>query len=1028
MKPLNEAARIRERQSMTQRHLRRTLLASGVCSWALVAAAASAQVAVPTAENPPAAAAEAIAEAQDPDAPPPPSDEVIVTGSRIARPDYVANSPIVSLSTDTIENSGRVTVESALTQMPQFSGAFGQGNGGSTSTGLNGGQAYASLRGLGSKRTLLLLDGRRIQPSNPDGSVDLNIIPEALIENIEVITGGASTTYGSDATAGVVNFRLRRNFKGLELSGQTGVSDYGDGNTYRLTGTLGSKFADDRGSAVLSVDYTKRKAAIQSKRDYYVFRQSTPGLATIPQGNTVFGANTPTLAAVNAVFSGYGTPALTSSNARYNGQIGFNTDGSLFSTQGVPVYNFRDPQTDEAYIVDSGPGAQQINFGYNGGTLQPDLDRWSIFGKVDYALSDSIRAFVQATYTTYTSLGISNPTLASNVYGLSVPVTNPFITPAFASILASRANPTAPFTFYKALSVLGPRYQSYSYDVWQVTAGLSGKLGVGNWTWDVYGSTSEAKFQNEQTGGASASALNRLLTSPTGGTELCEGGFNPFGNQIPSQACVDYISRRTLNTNSLRQRTVEGNMQGSLFTLPAGDVRLAVGADYRYNGYGFLPDSALAQPDGTSDILGYSVLRPASGTVETGEAYAELLVPLLHDLPLIRELELDLGYRYSNYSSVGGVHAYKADVTWKVFEPLRLRGGYNRAIRAPSVGELFAPVSTGSVGIGTATASTTNGDPCDTRSSYRRGSDAAAVRSLCLAQGVPTSIIDTYQLGTAQVFALTGGNPDLEEETADTYSAGAVIQSPFSGAFSNLSLSVDFYKIKIKDAVGPLSISQAFQFCFNSGGNNPGFDPSNYYCSLITRNSGSGVPLNPTQPLLNLGTFNVQGVDVQFDWRVPLDQLGLGDSGSIALNSAVSYLDKFTIQALPGAPTYDYAGSTGVGVETTAGLAHPRWKAITSLTYSLQQASIGLRWRFIDGMINSAKVVNPTSTTRGVASYNVFDLNARFEASERAEFRLGVTNLLNRKPPQVGYTEGNYDAQNYDVIGRYFFIGATTKF
>lgn len=1015
---------------MHQRLVLRTLLSAGTATLALVAAQAAAQVSVPTDENPPPVAAEAIAEAQNPAAPPPPSDEIVVTGSRISRPDYVSNSPIVSVGIAAIENTGRVTVESTLTQLPQFSGAFGQGNGGSTSTGLNGGQAYASLRGLGSKRTLLLLDGRRIQPSNPDGSVDLNIIPEALIENIEVITGGASTTYGSDATAGVVNFRLRRNFTGLELSGQTGVSDYGDGNTYRITATMGSKFADDRGSAVLSVDYTNRENALQNQRDYYTFRQSTPGLTTIPQGTTVFGANRPTIGAINNVFGSYGIPAFAgAATAAYNGQIGFNTDQSLFSTQGVPVYNFRDPQTDEAYIVNSGTNSQQINFGYNGGSLQADLDRWSIFGKVDYDVTDNIRAFIQATYTTYSSLGISNPTLASNVYGLTVPATNPYITPAFASILASRPNPTAPFTFYKALSILGPRYQGYDYDVWQVTAGLSGKLGIRDWTWDVYGSTSQAKFQNEQTGGGSASAIARLLNSPTGGTELCAGGFNPFGNLTPSQACIDYISRRTLNTNELKQRTVEGNIQGGLFDLPAATLRFAVGADYRYNSYGFVPDSALSQPDGTSDVLGYSVLRPAGGSVDTKEVYAELLVPLLRDIPLIQQLDLDLGYRYSSYSSVGGVSAYKADATWKVFDALRLRGGYNRAIRAPSVGELFAPVSTGSVAIGTATATTTNGDPCDVRSSYRRGGDAAQVRALCLAQGIPTSIIDSYQLGTAQVFALTGGNPDLQEETADTYSAGAVIQSPFSGMFKNLSLSVDFYKIKISDAVGPLAIGQAFQFCYNSGGNNPSFDPSNYYCSLITRNTASGVPLNPEQPLLNLGTYNVQGIDFQLDWRFGLDSLGFsGDAGTIAFNTAVSYLDKFEIQALPGAATYDYAGSIGIGVETTAGTAHPRWKSITSLTYSLGQASIGFRWRFIDKMINSAKVVTPTSTTRGVDAYHVFDLNARFDVDDNTQFRLGATNLFNKAPPQVGDQEGNYDPQNYDVIGRYFFIGATKKF
>ncbi len=1004
---------------MHQRLLRRSILAAGTCTLALIATQASAQTAVP--DSPPAS----IEEAQQ-DAAPPPSEDIVITGSRIARPDYVANSPIVSLSQDTLENTGRVTVESALTQLPQFSGAFGAANGGSTSTGLNGGQAYASLRGLGSKRTLLLLDGRRVQPSNPDGSVDLNILPEALIENIEVITGGASTTYGSDATAGVVNFRLKRNFKGLELNGQTGVSNYGDGNSYRLTGTLGSKFADDRGSAVLSVDYTKRERALQQGRDYYTFRQSTPGLSTIPQGTALFGSNTPTRAAVNSVFQGlYGTPALPGNSAgRYTGQIGFNTDQTLFSTVGVPVYNFRDPQTDEAYIVNSGTNSQQVNFGYNGSSIQADLSRWSIFAKADYDVTDDVKAFVQATYTTYTTLGITNPTLASNVYGLTVPVSNPYIPDAFRTILASRANPNAPFTFYKAFNILGPRFQRYDYDVYQFTAGLSGKVGVRDWTWDLYASTSRTKFANEQRGGASASATAQLLNSPTGGSELCQGGFNPFGNLTPSQACIDFISRRTLNTNELKQRTVEGTMQGGLFALPAGEVRFAVGADYRYNGYAFTPDTQLSLPNGTSDILGYSVLRAAQGEVNVGEVFAELLVPVLHDLPLIQQLDLDLGYRYSNYDTIGGVHAYKADVTWRVFEPLRLRGGYNRAIRAPSVGELFAPVSTASVAVGTASATTTNGDPCDVRSSYRLGANGAAVRSLCLAQGIPGNIIDSYQLGTAQVFALTGGNPQLQEEVADTFSAGGVIQSPFAGVFKNLSLSVDFYSIKIKGAVGPLNIAQAFQFCFNSGGNNPTFAANNYYCSLITRNTDTGVPVNPLQPLLNLGTYDVRGVDFQFDWRFPIG----ANAGNIAINSAVSYLDTFKIQALPGAPTYDYAGSIGVGVDATGGIAHPKWKAITSLTYTLGQASLGLRWRYLDSMINSAKVVSPASTTRGVAAYHVFDLNARFEVDDSTEFRLGATNLFNRAPPQYGDIEATYDAQNYDVIGRYFFIGATKKF
>jgi outer membrane receptor protein involved in Fe transport len=961
-------------------------------------------------------------------------EEVVVTGSRIARPDYVANSPIVSVGQAAIENTGQVTVEKSLSQMPQFTGSFGQGNTGSTSTGLNGGQSYASLRGLGAKRTLILMDGRRLQPSNPDGSVDLNTIPEALIENVEVITGGASTAYGSDATAGVVNFRLKRNFEGIVVDSQYGVTEKGDGESFKVSVTAGSAFNDGKGRAVLSVDYTNRDIALQSSRDYFIFRLSTPGLSTIPQGTVLFGANLPTLASVNSVFVGqYGTRALTGNAAgRYTGQIGFNTDQTLFSTAGVPVLNFRDPQTNDAYIVNSNASGtqQQINFGYDGASMQSDLDRYAVFGKLDYDLTDNLRAFAQFTFTDYESVGITNPTLASNVYGLTVPVSNPFIPTEFRTILASRPDPNANFTFYKALNILGPRIQSYSYTVYQLTGGLSGKVGFKDWSWDAYASYSKAKFDNEQLGGASASAVGRLLNSPTGGTEYCAGGWNPFGNLTPSADCITYITRRTLNQNELEQRMVEASVQGGLFDLPAGEIRFAAGVDYRANEYTFKPDTQLNQPGGTSDVLGYSVLRDAAGSVDTYEAFGELLVPIVKDLPFVQEFNVNLGYRFSDYSSVGAIHTYKADFDWTVVQGLRLRGGYNRAIRAPSVGELYAPVSTGSVTIGTANATNIDGDPCDIRSSFRQGSSGAQVKALCLAQGVPNAIIDNYQLGTAQVFALTGGNPDLQEETADTFSIGAVIQSPFeSPLLSRMSASIDYYSIKVQDAVGQLPIKNAFQFCFNAGGNNPNFDPSNYYCKLIARNTASGVPLNPVQPLLNLGQFETTGVDVQFDWNFELMDLGLPENaGSLAINVAVGWLNEFKIQTLPNAPTYDYAGTWGTAVETSAGQAHPEWKSVASATYTWGPASVGLRWRHISEMQNSARIVTPTSTSRGVKAYDIFDLNGRVKLPWDTDLRFGVNNLLDKNPPQAGDTEANYDAQNYDVMGRAYYVGVRKRF
>lgn len=955
--------------------------------------------------------------------------EIVVTGSRIARPDYSSNSPIVSVTAENLENTGQITVEKALSQMPQFSGSFGQGNTGSTSTGLNGGQSYASLRGLGSKRTLLLLDGKRLQPSNPDGSVDLNIIPESLIGNVEIITGGASTAYGSDATAGVVNFRLKRDFSGVEVASMYGISDYGDGDSFRLTVTAGERFAEDRGRGVISLDYSNRETASQAERPFYITRDPTASLATIPQGAALFGSNRPTLAAVNDLFVGvYGTQAVLGSGGFYNGQIGFNTgDGTLFTTVGTsPVLNFRDGDSDEAYVNGTGT---QVNFGWNGGDVQSQNERYSLFSRVDYEISPALDFFIQATMTSYESNQVTNPTLASNVYGLTVPVTNPYISADFAGLLASRPDPDADFQFYKAFNMVGPRYQRYAYDVYQFISGLSGALPYKDWTWEGYVSASRAKFENAQRGGVSRSAVTSLLYSPTGGSELCAGGFNPFGNNIPSQDCLNFISRKTLNTNELKQRMAEITLQGGLFNLPAGEVRFAVGADYRYNYFAFQPDSQLDLPNGTSDVLGYSVLRATSGDVSTSEVYAELLVPVLKNLPFIQELNLDLGYRYSDYSSVGGVSAYKADMDWRVTDSVRLRGGWNRAVRAPSVGELYAPISTGSVGIGSPSASNTNGDPCDIRSSFRQGPDGAKVRELCLKQGIPASLIDTYQLGTAQVFALTGGNPDLYEETADTYSFGTVVQSPLTSPwFSDISVSLDWYRISVEDAVGTLGVANSIRYCFNNGGNNPSFDENNYYCSLIERNTSNGVPINPVQPLLNLGQFNVTGVDFQGDWRVDLGDVGVAVGGRVSLSVALSYLDSFEVQALPGGSTYDYKGTWGTAIEANAGLAHPEWKSVTSLSYSRDTWSAGLRWRHISEMENSARVTSPTSTSRGVDAYDVFDLNARVNLPGDTNLRLTVTNLFNKEPPQAGDTRGNFDSQNYDTLGRYYTLSVSKRF
>lgn len=1013
------------RQASKATSFNRALL-TGVCAYALVAAGA-------------VQAQDATAESETQ------VNDVIVTGSRIARPDYVANSPIVSVTTEAIEDTGQVSVERALSQLPQFTGAYGQANSGNTSTTLNAGQANASLRGLGPKRTLILLDGRRMQPSSPDGSIDLNTIPEPLIGNVEVITGGASTAYGSDATAGVVNFRMR-DITGLTLSSQYGVSEYGDGEQFRTTIALGERFAEGRGRAVISLDYSMRDQAFSRERPFTIQRTPQNGTATLDSGAMLFPGNAPSAAVVNNLFANvYGTRPVTGA-ATYTGQLGFNLDGTLFShvtpTGNFFVENFRDPQTDTQYIAGSN---KQLNFGWPNGQVVNTNERITLFSKLDYDITDNLSFFAQVTFTSYEADTATNPTLASGAaYALSAPVTNPFLTPDARAVLASRPNPTGDFTFQKAFTAAGDREQTNTYDVYQIVMGLDGVLPYRDWTWDTYVSVGQTKTTNTQVGALSMSAVLKLLYDPYGGAgdggaiaPLCQGGANFFGNHPISQSCMDYITRRTTNTNDMTQRVFEANIQGGLFTLPAGEVRVATGVGYRYNHFDYVSDGLFNIPGVGSDVLGWSVLRPSSGDTSVREVYVEALVPLLADLPLVQELNMNLGYRYSDYTSVGGVGAYKVDLDWRIIDPLRLRGGYNRSVRAPSVGELFRPISTASTAIGSPSAATPYaGDPCDSRSGYRggfgqSGANSAQVQALCLAMGMPAGLLSTYQFGSAQVFALTGGNPNLEEETTDTYSVGAVIQSPFqSPLFNRMSASIDWYSIEVTGAVGNLPIIQTMENCFNLNGANPSYDVNNYYCQVMgTRNPITGFLFEPGSPALNLGAFTVSGVDLQLDWSFDLADIGIPDEGGrLSLGTVVSYVDTFEIQNLPGGAIDNYAGSRGTAVEDGAGLAHPTWKVNTSLTYSRDWMSLGLRWRHTDAMISSEQVRNPASTTRGVDSYDVFDLNARFSLPHDLSLRLGVSNLFNTEPPQVGNFAGTFDGQNYDTLGRYYSIAVTKTF
>jgi outer membrane receptor protein involved in Fe transport len=967
-------------------------------------------------------------------------EAIIVTGSRISRRDYQSDSPIVTIDESTLAAAGQPTLDRAIGEMPQFAAAQGMSEVGDVqgSTGFAGGQAYGDLRGLGPNRALVLMDGRRMMPSNPNGSVDLNTIPMSMIENVEVITGGASSTYGSDAIAGVLNFKLRDHFSGAEVSYQHGETTHGDGATEHASALLGGNFADDRGNAVLAIEYSERGVVHGADRPFFAnIRQlARPPEGILPAGT--FGTS-PTIGAVNSVLAGYpGTTPIAGSGA-YNGSLGVNTDGTIFTDLAAPncVQNYRGLGKLKGVNISPNCSQVQVALGQYF-AIQVPLTKYNVLARSTYKLNDNVSAYMQFSFMESTARDETAGGSTGPGKELFIPLNNPFVVnnPGLQTILASRPadpnNPNAltqPLVLTKLLSMSGDRIQSYKYDVYQAVAGLKGDIPIPgtDLTWDVYSSYGSTQFTNLQQNDSSKSALASILNGTAnfqGSGGNCVGfAWNPLGSNPLTPGCREYVTRENNNLNTITQKNVEGTLQGKIVTLPAGDLRFAFGGDYRGSSFDYHPDSGLIN----NDSFSYDTTVATSGTQNVREVFAELLVPVLKDLPLIEELSLDLGARRSDYDGFGGVNTWKADMNWKPVSTLSVRGGYARAIRAPSLGELFAPTVTGNLNIGSGPAA---GDPCATGSSFRTGASAAQVAALCQAQGVPAALYPNYTYGVDSVHGTSGGNPSLTPETADTYSIGTVWSPHFSSDLMHkFQVSIDYYHIAISNAVGSLALTDILPRCFNSDGvSNPTYSATNIYCSQITRDRSTGNIVLGHEGLLNLASYKTDGIDTEIDWSFGLGALGLSDSaGTFRLNSMINYTHTFDVSALPGSPVLDYAGSIG-NTQVSPEMAHPHWKATTAFGYLIGPVTTTLRWRYIAAMKHQDVVVDPTSTTPGVASYSYFDFDAHWAVVEHLELMAGLTNIGNKTPPFVSGQPLTTDSATYDIIGRTYYVGFKSKF
>ena len=949
-------------------------------------------------------------------------EEILVTGSRISRRDYNAESPIVTLSSAAIAAAGQPSLDRVIGQMPQFEAAQGAAEVGDVqgSVGFGGGASFSDLRGIGRNRSLVLMDGRRLMPSTPDGAIDLNTIPMALIDSVEVITGGASATYGSDAVAGVANFKLKQHFSGVELDAQHGASTYGDGGTTQVSGIVGGKLADDRGNVMLAFEYAKRDEVMGSQRSFFTqpsvrFLGRTPE-GMIYKGGFGTGATAPTIADVNAILAGYAGTTPYPGSGPYLGAIGVNTDGTIFTTV-VPgslgcAQNYKgvgsvlgarlSPSCTQAGVVLGNYFAVQV-----------PLTKYNALGSVDYRLTDHVTAYGQFNFSHSGALDATSPgsTKTNNTIELYIPVSNPYVqaNPALLSLINSAYGGTAPagarVGYSKLMFGWGNRVETYDYDVWQGLAGLKGDIPGTRLKYDLYASFGRSAYASQATGDISLSAINNVLANE--GVGGCS--FNPFGMQPVSKSCLAYAGRTENSTDLLTAKDVELSIQGPLFSLPAGEAKFAFGADYRQSEFAYQPDSVFI----TGDTLSFGSSTPSSGSQNAKEAFGELLLPLLEHKALAKDLSLDLGYRFSKYDLFAGKSTWKADATWTVVDGVRFRGGYSVAFRAPSLADLYA-------GTGVGQQSLNGGDPCDVLSTYRTGANAAQVQALCAAQSAAAGSA-TYSFGGANVTVpvQTGGNKLLQPETAKSWSIGMVL-TPVQG----LNISIDYYSIAISGAISSLSSGQILASCYGATVN-PGFSAASPYCQRISRDATTGQISLLTSGLFNYNEFKLAGVDTQFDYRFGLDALGMSaKAGSLQVGSILSYLNKYTVTPSDGTAATNYQGAISDTFVTSDGenlYSHPRWKTNSYLTYANSPFSATLRWRYIGHMANLDDPTQP------VPAVSYFDADFHYAFSDSLTVSAGVNNLANKSPPFIGTLELRTDAATYDVIGRTWYLAARVK-
>lgn len=931
--------------------------------------------------------------------------KVEVTGSRIPSISVDSASPITVLSAKDIKTDGQTKVEDLLNNLPQVFADQGS----AISNGASG-TASVSLRGLGADRTLVLVNGRRLpQGSVNSSAADLNEIPASLIKRVDVLTGGAGAVYGAGAVAGVVNFILKDNFEGAEF--QVNTSGYNhqnkdkairsivvnrgfavpgnvgyDGKVNDFSVLLGSNFADNKGNATAFFSYQKTYAVLQGDRDF-----SACTLGSNATGFTCGGSSTN---ATGRIVNN--TTGLSYTNADANGT-------ARRYSSATDAYNF-------------GP----LNY------YQRPSDTYIFNSQVHFDINEKVRVYNEFNFHNNSTDAQIAPGGVFFGQTANVSYDNPLLSPSWRAALGL-VNPgdTTEITVGRRNVEGGGRVSSITDTSFREVLGVKGDLGA--WNYDVFGQFARVNHQESANNYFSTAKIANALDVVVGpnGQAVCRSSdpgcvpYNIFRNGGVTQDQLNYLSTIGITTGYVEQVVVGANVGADLgaygVKLPGANngVGVSFGVERRLEKKVFTPDNE----NQTGDLSGGSgQVAPLSGSFNVREVFGEVRIPLVEKKPWAELLELSGSYRYSDYSTKNTTNTYGFDLKWAPIKEVTLRGTYQRAVRAPTLNELFTAETVGLGG--------PNNDPC-------ASTTPSATLAECARSGVTAAQYGNIIENPANQYnSFGGGNPNVKPEKGTTYTLGLAVQP-----IKNLSLTVDYFNIKIEDRIGITDPTIALYQCLSSG------DPR--FCNLIHRDGDGSLFLSDdgyvATPLRNVGTIQTAGIDVAASYNYKIASFG-----SLNFNINGTYLDKFSAEPDAGVSKYDCKGYYGA----VCGTPNPTWRHKFRTTWATPwNFDIAGTWRHFNsvksdtlnpspilGLLNQNSLAQPFETKLGSRDY--FDLYASWNASKNITISGGVNNLFDKNPPIIssnaatsaGSFNGNTYPQVYDTLGRKLFLTANAKF